>query len=328
MESYFKEQVGNYLKKRGWRFHFPHKIRGMQPDFIAEKDGKLAAIEVKGERADLDNGIKKALHFKNATNYSYLAIPDFAITNKVVDICRVLGIGLIGIDIESKEIVKPELTKALESVKNKIFQSKSEKPIIRKKGLLETLFRSKTFVYVLNHLFLNQTREYYLNELAFETGISAATIVRELDKIESLDIITKTKKGHTSYYRINKSCIIYEELKRIFLKFELTDDIIEYELRGFDIKFALIYGSFARGTETETSDMDLLIIGNADRTIILRAVSKLESKIGREINYILWSESEFKEKIKQDISLLENIKENEIVMIRGREDEFKKIITK
>ena len=328
MESHFEEKVEDYLKRRGWRFHFPHKIRGMQPDFIVEKDGKLAAIEVKGERADLDNGIKKALHFKNATNYSYLAIPDFVITDKMVDICKVLGIGLIGIDTESKEIVKPELTKALESVKNKIFQSKSEKPKIRKKGLLETIFRSRTFVYVLNYLFLNQTREYYLNELAFETGISAATIVRELEKIESLDIITKTKKGHTSYYRINRNCIIYEELKRIFLKFELTDDIIEHELRRFDLKFALIYGSFARGTETETSDMDLLIVGNVDKTILLRTISKLETKIGREINYILWSESEFREKIKQNISLLENIKENEIVMIRGGENEFKKIITK
>ncbi len=328
MESYFEELVEDYLVKQGWRLHFPYKIRGMQPDFIIEKDGKLAAIEVKGERADLDNGIKKALHFKNAANYSYLAIPEFAITGKMVDICKGLGIGLISIDRETKEIVRPEQTKALESVKNKIFQSKSEKPKIRKKGLLETLFRSKTFVYVLNHLFLNQNKEYYLNELAFETGISAATIVRELAKIETLDIVTKTKNGQTSYYRINRDCIIYEELKRIFLKFELTDNIIEQELRRFDIKFALIYGSFAKGTEKETSDMDLLIIGNADRTMILRAISKLETKIGREVNYILWSESEFKEKIKQNISLLENIKENEIVMIKGREDEFKKIITK
>lgn len=326
MKSYFEEQAEKYLVKQGWKFHFPYKIRGMQPDFIVEKDGKLAVIEVKGERADLDNGIKKALHFKNAANYSYLAIPDFVITGKVVDICKGLGIGLIAIDIESKEIVKPESTKALESVKNKIFQKIQEKPKIKKKGLLETLFRSKTFVYVLNYLFLNQTKEYYLNELASETGISAATIVRELAKIKSLNIVTKTKKGYTSYYRINRNCIIYEELKRIFLKFELTDDIIEYELRPYDIKFALIYGSFARGTETETSDMDLLIIGNADKIIILKTISKLETKIGREVNHILWSESQFKEKIKQGISLLENIKENEIVMIKGREAEFKQII--
>ena len=129
-------------------------------------------------------------------------------------------------------------------------------------------------------------------------------------------------------YKINRDCIIYEELKRIFLKFELTDEVISKELEKFDIKYALIYGSFARGTETETSDMDLLIIGNINRTVLLRSISKLETKIGREINFILWNEKEYKIKKKQKISLLNEIKENEIIMMRGDENEFKRSITK
>ena len=150
MELNFEKKVEDYLIKEGWKLHFQYKIRGMRSDFVVEKDGKLATIEIKGERADLDNAIKKALHFKNAVNYSYLAIPDEAITGKIVDICKGLGIGLIAIDRESKEIVRPEETRALESVKNKVFQKIQEKPKIRKKGLLETLFRSKTFVHILN----------------------------------------------------------------------------------------------------------------------------------------------------------------------------------
>lgn len=326
MESY-AEKIAGCLIEKGWKIHPPSKIRGMRPDFIMERNGELAAIEVKGKRGYIENGIKQALHFKNAVNYSYLAIPEEAVTDKILNICKNLGIGLIGIGEESDEIVRPEPTKALESVRNRVLQLRSSKPKVRRKGLLQTMFRSKTFVYLLNHLFLNQTKEYYLNELAYETGISAATIARELDKIEPLDIVTRIKKGRTSYYKINQDCIIHEELKRIFLKFELADSIIADELKRFDIKYALIYGSFARGTETEKSDMDLLIVGNADKTVLLRAISKLEGRIGREINYILWNESEFKEKTRQNISLLENIKENELVMIRGGEDEFRQIIT-
>ena len=325
MESY--KEIAGCLTKKGWKMHPPSKIRGMRPDLVIERDGELAAVQVKGKRGNIQNGIKKALHFKNAVNYSYLAIPKEMATDKIVSICKNLGIGLIGVGTEPGEIVRPEPTRALESVRNRVLQFKPSRPKARRKGLLETMFRSRTFVHVLSHLFLNQTREYYLNELAHETGMSAATIARELDKIEPLDIITRTKKGRTSY-RINQDCIIYEELKRIFLKFELADSIMADELKRFDIRYALIYGSFARGTETEASDMDLLIVGNADKTALLRAISKLEGRIGREINHILWNESEFKEKIRQNISLLENIRENELVMIRGGEDEFRQTITR
>lgn len=322
-ESQILERVGDYLIKDGWKLYINCKIRGKIADIIAEKDGKLAIIEIKGKNVNPYNGIQQVLHFKKAVNYAYLAIPDESITDKKIDICKELGIGLIAIGIEIKQVVKPELTKALESVKNIIFQKTQEKPKIKKRGLLETLFRTKTLVDILNILFLNQTREYYLNELAREAKVSAPTALRELEKIQPLNIIIKTKKKNGTFYRINIDSIIYKELKQIFLKFELTDEIISKGLEKFDIKYALIFGSFAKNTETDASDIDVLVIGNIDKTELLLSVSKLEAKIGREINVIVWSEDEFKERKRLKISLLENIKENEIIMIRGDENEFR-----
>jgi len=327
MEQHLEKKVGEYFAKEGWRIHLTDKIRGIRPDFVAEKDDKLAVIEVKGYGWNLDGGIKRALHFKNAANYSYLAVPDETITGRIVDMCKAFGIGLIAIDGESKEIVKPELTKALESVKSKIFHSAIEKPQVRKKGLLETLFRTRAFVQVLGFLFLNQGREYYLNDLARQAGVSAPTALREMERMQPLNIITKTKVGSTTFYKVNQDCTIYEELKRIFLKFELTDEIISDELEKFNIKYTLIFGSFARGTEKESSDLDLLIIGDVKRSIVLRSISELESKIGREINAIIWNEKTFYEKIKHGVSLLSSINKNEIIMVLGDENEFRRTIT-
>ncbi|MBS1268512.1 MAG: hypothetical protein MAG458_01241 [Nitrosopumilus sp.] len=327
MKSHYEEKVEDYLEKEKWKFHFPYKIRGFQPDFVIEKNGKLAMVEVRGERADFDNGVKKVLHFKNAANYAYLAVPDEIITDKVYSICKSLGIGLISIDKEVREIIRPESTTALESVKNRVFKfTKKEKPVVKKKSLLAVLFRSKTLIQLLKFLLLNQTQEYYLHELADKAGVSASTALRELNKIQPLNLITKSSQGHITYYKINRNCIIFEELKRIFLKFELTDEIISKEIKKFNIKYALIYGSFARGTETETSDMDLLIIGDVNRHSILNSISELENTIGREINYILWTEKEFKEKVQENLSLLKNIKINETIMIQGDKDEFRRSI--
>ena len=48
----------------------------------------------------------------------------------------------------------------------------------------------------------------------------------------------------------------------MFFKFEFVDELIVKDLARFEIKFALIFGSFARGAENESSDVDLLIVGD------------------------------------------------------------------
>jgi len=326
MESYYEQKVEEYLEKIGWTFHFLDKIRGIRPSFVVSKNGKIAMIEVKGEKANMDNAIKQVLHLKNAANYAYLALPSEIITEDKIRICHDLGIGLIAINKETKEIVEPMFTSGLKSIKKKILQTKNEKPKTEKKSLLELLFRSRTLIAVLKILFLNQTKEYQLHELARKAGVASSTAFREIHRVESLNIITKIKREYIAYYRINKHSIIYDELKRIFLKFELTDEVISKAFKKYNIQYALLYGSFARGTETETSDMDVLIIGNVDRDAISHSIFNLASKIGREINFILWTEEEFQEKIKEKISLLHNIKKDEIIMVKGDENEFKKSI--
>lgn len=281
-------------------------------------------IEVKGDRGSLDRGIEQALHFKNAANYAYLAIPHNAMSKRIETLCRELGIGLITIDGDVMEIAPPQETKALDSVRNRILRTEKKNKATRRKGLLQALFRSKIFVQILNLLFLNQTREYYLNELAEGAGTAPSTALREINRMGPLGIITKTRRGATIFYKINRDCVIYEELKRIFLKLEIADTIIAKELEQYDITYALVYGSFARGAETETSDIDLLVIGEVSKNRLYESISILENKIGREINMILWNTQEFNSQKKTKSSFLSRINLNEILMVRGDEDGFKK----
>ena len=318
------EIVRRHLEKNGWAVHAQRVVRGRRPDIVAEKNGKLAMIEVKGSRGSLDRGIEQTLHFKNAANYAYLAIPDNAVSKGIENLCRELGIGLIAIDGDAREITPPQETKALDSVRNRILHTEKKNKVARRRGLLQTLFRSKIFVRILSLLFLNQTREYYLNELAEGAGMAPSTALRELNRMGPLGIITRTRKGTTIFYKINRDCVIHEELKQIFLKLEIADEIIAKELERYDITYALVYGSFARGAETETSDIDLLVIGEVSKDRLYESISVLENKIGREINAILWNTQEFNDQKKTKSSFLNRINLNEILMVRGDEDGFKK----
>lgn len=326
MESDMVNKVADYFEKNGWKLNFPDKIRGIQPDLMVSKNGKLGLIEIKGTKGNIDQGIKQTLHLKNAGNYAYLALPKSAIKDNLIDICRGLGLGLLKIDNVVTQLIAPAETEALESVKKKLLGTKTEKSFLTLKTSLEKLFRTTSLILILKLLFLNSSREFHLNEIARRINVSASTVLKELDNLHSLNLVTKKLKGNMTLYQINKQGIIFEELRKIFLKYELLDEIISKELDRFDINFALIFGSFAKGTEKENSDIDLLIISSIPEDLILDSVSRLEEKTGREIHFILWTQEEFYKKAKERNSLLLNIKKNPRIMVIGNEKDFTRFI--
>jgi predicted nucleotidyltransferase len=193
--------------------------------------------------------------------------------------------------------------------------------------MLEKLFTSKARVYILEEFLLNANTEYHIRELSRIIKISPIYVQRELRNLESLGLLSSRKKGNMILYKLQTKSPIADDLKRIFLK---TESIGKEILRGLDanekIKYALIYGSFAKGTELATSDIDLLVVGSIVEDEILSSISKAEKRIGREINLILWTEKEFLQKVKENVTLVREISKTPIIMIMGDENEFKRSI--
>ncbi len=191
--------------------------------------------------------------------------------------------------------------------------------------MLEKLFVSKTRVEILGLLIFSPKKEHHLRGIAKSLGMSAPRVKAELAKLESAGLVRKRHEGNLLLFSMNTESPIYEDMKRIFLKTEYLGNLIREELPG-DGKtiYALIYGSFASGREMENSDIDLLIVGSVKEDSILRAIMEVEKRTGREINYIIWTEEEFREKAEQGNSLLRNIIRNPVIMLMGDESEFRK----
>lgn len=192
--------------------------------------------------------------------------------------------------------------------------------------MLEKLFTSKTRVSILEEFLLNPSTEYHIRELARIVEATPIYVQKELKNLESFGLLVSRRKGNMVLYKLQTKSPIVEDLKRIFLKTESIGHAIAEDLDAKKIKFALIFGSFAKGTETPTSDIDMLIIGNVNEDDILRSISKTERRIGREINFILWTEKEFLQKVRENIPLIKEILKTPIIMIVGEEDEFKRSI--
>lgn len=195
--------------------------------------------------------------------------------------------------------------------------------------MLERLFTSKSRVKILGFLLLNSTGEFHLREIARQTGVSAPYVKREMANLVALGLVLKRSQGNLVLFKLNRDSVIAEELKRIFLKTESLGQFIRDSLGEIgEIKFALIYGSFARGEEGERSDIDLLVVGDVNERRMLGIIEKVEEHTGREVNYIAWTEDEFERKAREGVPLLDEIVNTPVIMIVGDFGEFRKAVKK
>jgi len=175
---------------------------------------------------------------------------------------------------------------------------------------------------LLNLYFTNPNEKFYLRELERILSFSVGNIRRELIKLKKIGLFLTENKGNLTYYYLNKSFPLFQELKSIISKTSGVPRMLEESLKKIQgIEYAFIYGSFAKGEERETSDIDLFIIGKIDEGRLIDEANKLEKKLQREINFTLYEKSDFEQKKKEgNPFILEVTKERKIFLIGDKNE--------
>lgn len=186
-------------------------------------------------------------------------------------------------------------------------------------NLLSSKVRQKVF-----RLYFSQTnRRYYLRELERLLDEPVGNIRRELLRWSKAGLFLREKVGNLTYYSLNKSFPLYEELKAIVSKTIGIEYILKEGLKGIEsIVVAIIYGSVASGEDTGNSDIDVLLIGNPDMDELVNNVQEMEKELGREINYVLYTPEEFKRKKEARNTFIIDVLRNPKVFIIGEEHDL------
>lgn len=186
--------------------------------------------------------------------------------------------------------------------------------------MLDKIFTSKTKSELLSIFFNNSHKRFYIREIERLTGINAGNIKREIDNLLKSGIIVQAAEGRIRYYAANREFYLFEEFKKIF---EKTTGFIALLKKIFagqkGVRLAFIYGSYAKGSQTHKSDIDLIIIGGVNLKNINLEIRKLEKKLEREINYTVYSEDEFKRKIAEGDEFLRDVLNEPKIMLAGGE---------
>lgn len=187
--------------------------------------------------------------------------------------------------------------------------------------ILSGLFSSKLRIKLLDAFLSSPNARFYIRELGRRIKEEAKNVSRELKNLEALGLLISERLGKQKYYFVNKNFFLYPELESIMFKTTGVQGLLKEALNRVEgIETAFIFGSYAEEEQTESSDVDLLVIGRPDMIVFNEIISELEEKLNREINYMCFDQKEFKERKETEDAFITEVLSQDKVMLKGSED--------
>lgn len=166
---------------------------------------------------------------------------------------------------------------------------------------IDALFGSKTRVKLLNLFFTNPDKKFYVREITRMIDEQVNSVRRELSNLQDAKIVKNTTEDRKVFYKVNQRHKYYLPLRVIFAGIEFSVDesgaktdsdkwrerisSIEKDLQVLVISGALVDGS--------DSEIDMLLVGDNSKNKLSGWASAYEKEIGRELNYVILTMSDF-----------------------------------
>ncbi|MDX1943387.1 MAG: ArsR family transcriptional regulator [Saprospiraceae bacterium] len=157
--------------------------------------------------------------------------------------------------------------------------------------MIETLISSKTRIKLLLKFFLNSNATAYLRSLESEFGESSNAIRLELNRFEEAGMLESRLDGNKKIFQANIRHPLFKEVHNILLKYVGLDRIIEEVIERLgEVQQVFLVGDFSKGLDSKI--IDLIFVGNIDKSYLLSLVDKVEDLIHRKIRYLIYSDEE------------------------------------
>tara|TARA_Y100000310_G_scaffold244645_2_gene249490 strand:+ start:11077 stop:11634 length:558 start_codon:yes stop_codon:yes gene_type:complete len=160
-------------------------------------------------------------------------------------------------------------------------------------------------------------KKVYGRDIARKLNLNQKTVANILNNLEEKDILKFTQEGRNKYYFLNTFNTHMKEIIKIIeinrkLKFlnknkKLRDLFGKLEQRTKGL--LIVFGSYASGTQTKNSDLDLFVVDQ------ISEIDDLEELYKVKINIVKSSKNKFNEKE----TIIKEIIKNHIIL-KGIED--------
>jgi predicted nucleotidyltransferase len=191
-------------------------------------------------------------------------------------------------------------------------------------GLADALF-GRVRQRVLGLLFGHPHRSFYANEIIGWVNAGSGAVQRELERLETVGLVTTSRIGRQKHYQANEAAPIFSELRGIVLKTSGLRDVLREALSPFQgsIRVAFVFGSLAKGSDAAGSDVDLMAISDQlTYAELFGALEAASSQLARNVNPTIYTSAELTRRLDERNPFLMKVLGQPKIMIVGEEDDL------
>lgn len=182
---------------------------------------------------------------------------------------------------------------------------------------------SKTRVKMMELFFTKPTEMYFVREITRATKEEINAVRRELDRMVSYSLLKSEQRGNRLYYFLNARYVFFQELQQMVAKSTgLGLKLRKLQRKLGTIAFVMFSAKFIQGKRPNQEEVDILIIGDVVLPELQALIKEEEERLGREINYAVFSEEEFTFRKTRRDPFVMDILFGSRVMVVGSEEEF------
>jgi DNA-binding transcriptional ArsR family regulator len=188
---------------------------------------------------------------------------------------------------------------------------------------LQDFMISRVRVKMLELFFSDPDEMFYVREITRQIKEEINAVRRELDRMVGSGLLKSEQRGNRLYYFLNKRYPYYNELEQMVVKsIGLGRKIRKFRRKLGSLSYVMLSGTFIKRQPPRQGEVDLLVIGEVVLQELNTLIKEEERKIGREINYAVFSEEEFEFRKTRRDPFVMDILYGSRVMVIGSEEEF------
>jgi predicted nucleotidyltransferase len=162
-------------------------------------------------------------------------------------------------------------------------------------AMMTELFGSASRYKVLKKLYEQPAERHHLRALAAMTGVSSGTLHTTLRRLERAGLVRRVERKPLVFYQ---APVDDPRLAPLVELFRGESDLVA-DIRGAllpfakQVKYAGLFGSYARGEEHADSDVDVLVVGPENGIKVQAALAPVARKHRRAVNTAVFSARAF-----------------------------------
>ena len=142
------------------------------------------------------------------------------------------------------------------------------------------MIRKSIKLVVKEYFFTNPSAKMRVRQLERTLNIPLPSVIRYCKELEQENILRKEVIGNVTFYTSNRDKKYFLEKKLFNLKLIYDSGIVEYLKKELSNPVIIVFGSYSRGEDVESSDVDIYIETLSEKKLNLK---KYEDKLSRNI---------------------------------------------